>query len=30
VRDLAVKAGFAGMSIVGVNDRFHRLYRLLD
>ncbi len=28
VRELALQAGFSGMTILAVNDRFHRLYRL--
>ncbi|MCI4066420.1 methyltransferase domain-containing protein [Micromonospora sp. R77] len=30
VRDLALRAGFGGVAVVNVGDRFHRMYRLLD
>jgi hypothetical protein len=30
VRELALRAGFGGVAVVNVPDRFHRMYRLLD
>jgi hypothetical protein len=29
VRDLAAAAGFSGVELIPIDDRFHRLYRLL-